>query len=151
MATDLTGNTATCSFDVVVLDTQLPVVTCPVPSNPYTTDPGECNRTMSFAANASDNCEIAQTVYSIGGDPIAFPYDFEVGTTTVAVVVTDSQGNSSACSFTVVVEDTEAPVVTCPVVINPYPADMGQCAATLNFAAERGARSGLISRQVTLR
>ena len=135
MATDLNGNTATCAFDVVVLDTQLPAVTCPVPANPYTTDPGECNRTMSFTANSSDNCEIAQTVYSVSGDVISFPYDFEVGTTTVAVAVTDFQGNSSACSFTVVVEDTEDPVISCPLVINPYPADIGQCAATLSFAA----------------
>lgn len=135
MATDLNGNTATCSFDIVVLDTQLPSVNCPVPSNPYTTDPGQCNRTMSFEVNSADNCMITETVYSVNGDAISFPYDFEVGTTTVAVAVTDIQGNSSACSFTVVVEDTEAPVVTCPLVLNPYPTNIGACSATLSFAA----------------
>lgn len=39
---------------------------------------------------------------------------FPVGITTVSYVATDANGNKSTCSFTIEIEDTEAPVLTCP-------------------------------------
>lgn len=40
--------------------------------------------------------------------------EFPVGTTTETYEVTDAAGNVSSCSFDIIVEDVEAPVVTCP-------------------------------------
>ncbi len=39
---------------------------------------------------------------------------FPVGTTTVTSTATDGAGNTATCSFTVRVNDTQAPVITCP-------------------------------------
>ena len=39
---------------------------------------------------------------------------FQKGTTTVACSVADASGNSTSCLFTVTVNDTEAPGITCP-------------------------------------
>jgi hypothetical protein len=47
--------------------------------------------------------------------------NFPLGTTTVTCTATDQSNNSSNCMFTVTVNDTTAPQVTCPqnVVVNP--------------------------------
>ena len=39
---------------------------------------------------------------------------FQKGTTSVVCSVSDASGNSASCSFTVTVNDTEAPGITCP-------------------------------------
>ncbi len=39
---------------------------------------------------------------------------FPVGPTTITYTATDMEGNSSVCSFTVIVEDTEPPTLICP-------------------------------------
>ena len=96
-------------------------------------DNGECDATLSFTATSTDNCEVASTTYSIGGNSITFPHDFGVGSTEVVVLVTDVHGNSSICAFNVLVEDTQDPVVTCPLLQNSYAADAGQCYASLSL------------------
>src|SRR6185436_19009962 len=59
---------------------------------------------------------------------------FPKGTTTVTSVATDGSGNTSTCSFTVTVNDTQAPVITCPANVTAAN-DSGQCSAVVNFAA----------------
>ncbi|HOG97104.1 MAG TPA: cohesin domain-containing protein, partial [Prolixibacteraceae bacterium] len=81
VATDANGLTAECTFDVVVIDNQAPVITCPTTGLTNNTDAGECNYTGTFTATATDNCSVSSIVYSIGGSAITFPYDFPVGTT----------------------------------------------------------------------
>lgn len=39
---------------------------------------------------------------------------FPVGITTIAYIATDAAGNTSTCSFTIEIQDTQAPVLTCP-------------------------------------
>src|SRR5262249_30210681 len=39
---------------------------------------------------------------------------FPIGTTTVTSTATDAAGNKSTCTFTVTVNDTEKPVISCP-------------------------------------
>jgi len=96
--------TATCSFKVTVVDEEKPVVTCPIPASQYHTDEGKCFASLSFAAQASDNCGVDTIEYFADGDKISFPYDFPVGDTTVQVVATDIHGNKSECTFTVTVK-----------------------------------------------
>src|SRR6185436_10614223 len=93
-ATDVAGNTGTCSFTVTVSDTQPPVASCPaniVASN----DPGQCSAVVTFAASVTDNCPGA-AIACVPASGSAFP----VGSTTVACIATDAAGNTAACGFT---------------------------------------------------
>jgi hypothetical protein len=113
-ATDPSGLTSTCSFTIVVVDNQVPVVTCPTPMASYSTVPGECSVALTFAATATDNSGGTVTlVYSIGNTPISFPYNFPVGSTTVTVTATDPSGLTATCSFNVVVLNSVPPTFTC--------------------------------------
>jgi subtilisin-like proprotein convertase family protein len=135
VATDPSNNSRSCTFAVVVNDNQNPVITCPTPSPSYNADAGECNFTTSFVANSSDNCSVQSVAYSVGGTSISFPYDFPVGSTTVTVVATDVNANTSNCTFAVVVNDNQNPAITCPVPAASYNADAGECNFTTSFAA----------------
>ncbi|MBL0016821.1 MAG: HYR domain-containing protein [Bacteroidetes bacterium] len=50
---------------------------------------------------------------------------FPAGLTSNSYTVTDGSGNTAACSFTVTVNDTEIPTITCPanVVVSNDPAN----------------------------
>lgn len=102
---DVHGNTAISSLDVTVEDNEPPA--CPVPANPYSTDPGTCYATLSFPA--TDNCGVASATYYVGGTEITFPHCFPVGTTTVDATATDIHGNTNTCAMDITVNDMEAP------------------------------------------
>ncbi|HDR50487.1 MAG TPA: T9SS type A sorting domain-containing protein [Mariniphaga anaerophila] len=57
---------------------------------------------------ATDNCPGVQVEASIPSGSF-----FPVGTTPVTLTATDAAGNTTTCTFTVTVEDNEAPVVVC--------------------------------------
>lgn len=107
-ATDDAGNASACSFNVTVKDDEAPEVTCPAAIE-VDNDPGQCGAVVTFAATASDNCP-GMTVTC---DPASGSF-FPKGDTLVTCTATDAAGNTSQCSFTVTVNDTEAPVITCP-------------------------------------
>lgn len=129
LATDGAGNTSTCSFDVIVTDTQAPVFSCPGTMN-VNADPGMCTAIVNFNAPvATDNCNVASVTQTSGNaSGTAFP----LGATTISFTATDSSGNSTVCSFNVVVSDAEAPVMTCPGTITMN-ADSGMCSAVVTF------------------
>jgi uncharacterized repeat protein (TIGR01451 family) len=108
-ATDSSGNTATCSFTVTVNDTEKPVITCPA-NVIMSTDPGQCSAVVNYPApTATDNCPgVTVTCNPPSGST------FPKGTTTVTCTATDASGNTATCSFTVTVNDTEKPTITCP-------------------------------------
>ncbi len=106
--TDECGNTSTCSFDVTVNDTEDPVVSCPADIT-VGNDPGMCDAVVTFTPTATDNCP-GVTVVSVPASGSVFP----VGTTLVTVTATDASGNTDVCTFNVTVNDTEAPVISCP-------------------------------------
>ncbi len=87
-----------------------PVIVCPsdiVANNA----PGTCGAVANFAGVAFDTED-----GNISGDIIATPPSgsvFPVGDTTVTLSVTDSDGNTSTCEFTVTVNDNEPPVAVC--------------------------------------
>lgn len=86
-----------------------PVLTCPaniVASN----DPGLCSRSVSFAAGVTGTPAPVVT-YKIGSTTITSPHVFPVGTTTVNVSAING-GGFATCSFTVTINDTEAPVIS---------------------------------------
>lgn len=130
-ATDASGNTGTCSFDVVITDTENPLfIGCPGPiisNNSF----GNCSAIVTWTPpSATDNC--AGLVVTSNYNPGA---TFPVGATTVTYTATDNVGNSSTCSFTVTVNDTEDPTfVGCPsnISVNNTP---GSCDAIVSWVA----------------
>jgi hypothetical protein len=107
-ATDAADNTATCSFNVTVNDTEPPTPHCPVDMS-VENDPGQCGAVVTYTASADDNCGAA----NIACSPASGSF-FPKGMTTVHCTATDTTGNSVNCSFTVTVEDEEAPHISCP-------------------------------------
>jgi len=62
---------------------------------------------------------------------------FPVGTTTNTFMATDASGNTNSCSFTVTVEDKEAPAINCPGNITKNN-DAGVCGAKVTYTAPVG-------------
>ena len=122
------GNTSTCSFSIEVLDEEQPMITCPEDLL-VENDPGECGAVVAYIIdNYSDNCGVAEVNMLEG---IASGEMFPVGETTLTYEVIDVHGNSTECSFSVTVEDTEAPVIlacTEDIIQNNDP---GECGATI--------------------
>ena len=140
--TDASLNTATCQIVVNVVDGEAPVVDCPTTGLTVDSDAGVCTYTATatdFLATATDECDADVTItYGIGAAGMLTDLDgqvFPLGSTTVFVTATDDAGNSSGCTFDVIVEDNEAPVVTCPTPDMSYTADAGVCTAELSFTA----------------
>ncbi|NLO01359.1 MAG: HYR domain-containing protein, partial [Bacteroidales bacterium] len=61
--------------------------------------------------NISDNCDTSLIVEQTAGLPSGS--EFPVGVTTNTFTVTDSNDNTTECTFNVTVEDNEAPTVVC--------------------------------------
>jgi hypothetical protein len=129
-ATDGSGNTATCSFTVTIVDNILPTITCP--SNiAVANDQGQCGAVVTYTLpTASDNCTGVSLSRTAG---LASGSFFPVGTSTVSYKATDAAGNEAACSFTVTVNDSELPTVTCSSSIN-VGSDPGICGAVVNYS-----------------
>src|SRR5690606_2323122 len=106
-ATDGAGNTATCSFNVTVVDTELPTITCPADLTDVSADAGSCDATgVNLGAPVvADNC----IDFTYTNDA---PASFPVGTTVVTWTVTDASNNTATCTQNVTVVDTELPTIT---------------------------------------
>ncbi|MFC1475484.1 HYR domain-containing protein [Candidatus Zixiibacteriota bacterium] len=125
-ATDAAGNTATCTFDVTIYDSEDPAPNFP-PEVVVDVDPGQCYATVDFNFSAADNCP----------GEITFVYDpasgsqFGEGTTTqVTMTTTDAAGNSVYNNFDVTVNPVPVQLAAAPTSItfnwligDPYPAD----------------------------
>ena len=161
--------TATCTFTVTVNDTQTPVITCPsgITASNAT---GLCSATVNTPnPTVADNCPgfvvtWALTGATTGTSPatgvnFVGSRSFNVGVTTVTYTIVDASGNSLSCSFTVTVNDTEAPTVTCPANITvsngagvcsasvntPNPTSNDNCGITVRTWALTGATTGASS------
>jgi len=119
--TDNSGNTNQCSYQVNVIDSELPQINC-AGNQSVNTNTGACEYTHSdnsWNATALDNCNVASITYLLSGATTGSGTSlngvvFNSGNTLVTWTATDGSGNTSECSFTVLVIDTEPPVITCP-------------------------------------
>ncbi len=129
--TDANGCTATTTGTAVVLDNVPPTISCPA-NITVGSDAGQCGAVVTYTAPiGTDNCSGATTNLTAG---LASGSLFPLGTTTVTYTVTDLFSNTASCSFTVTVNDTEAPATSgCPsnIVLN---AD-GSCGAIATWTA----------------
>jgi gliding motility-associated-like protein len=126
-ATDKAGNMVTCSFDVIVKDTESPVIACNdiVVSN----DGGKCGASITLPT-ITDNIKADNIVYN---PSLPANNYFAVGTDqTFVITASDAAGNTANCNLKVKVSDTEAPKVSnCPKDVTII-ADAGKCDAILN-------------------
>lgn len=129
--TDASGNFAECSFEVTVLDSEAPVLTCPAQLT-ATADSGACETTVTFdPPEATDNCGNATVTQTDGP---ASGSTFEVGSTEVTFTATDDAGNSANCTITIVVTDEEDPVIDCPADVS-VTLDEAECQGVITFGA----------------
>lgn len=110
--------------------------TCPVninncPSNIVVNNtPGTCGAVVTYTTPTGvDNCPGVTTTQTAG---LPSGSTFPVGTTTNIFRATDAAGNIGTCTFTVTVNDTQAPVITCPANIT-VSTPAGSCTATVNY------------------
>jgi hypothetical protein len=105
-ATDNSGNTATCSQTVIVVDTTKPTITCAGDKSV------ECGAAWTFDSPTAIDTTGTNTITVVGTTTnAACGNTFSAKRTWRA---TDVCGNFAECSQTVTVVDTTAPVITCP-------------------------------------
>jgi uncharacterized repeat protein (TIGR01451 family) len=105
-ATDTGGVSATCSFNITVLDTEPARLTCP--SNiTINAVPGQCSPVVTYPnPSVSDNCP-GTTVACVPPSGSTFP----LGSTVVNCIATNARGGQFVCSFNVTVNGAPQAVV----------------------------------------
>lgn len=154
LVTDLSGNIASCSFIVTVLDTISPEINCPVDIE-VASDSQECTAIVNYdQPTASDNCDDDITITLIDG-PVSGS-EFPVGVTTIVFEAEDESGNTTTCSFTITVTGESEPEITCPedIVIAsladscgtfveyPTPEAFDACGGDVTLTLDEGLESG---------
>jgi hypothetical protein len=114
-AKDLNSDkTGSCSYNVVVKDTTPPVFNSCPPDSSVPTVAGQSyglidwDATLLLAADAFDGVDVTPVCNAVRGVTQA-----ELGVFEVICSATDQAGNVERCLFAVVVEDEEAPDMTC--------------------------------------
>ncbi|RKH01230.1 HYR domain-containing protein [Corallococcus carmarthensis] len=157
-ATDAAGNTGQCAFTVTVRDTIAPEVGCPAPLIIEAQDP--MGARIGFSVPAPRDAVTASPLVSLSH---ASNTRFPLGMTEVVLSATDDAGNTGSCAFRITVQDTTAPVLTCPAPVRKadapaeglavdYPAALAQDAAstsTLSYSHASGAVFPVGTTQVT--
>jgi hypothetical protein len=106
---DAAGLTNQCSFQIIINDTEMPVLICPLDIVAIA-DLGQCSKTnVIYAITATDNCP-GVTATCIPPSGSTFP----VGTNTVLCTAIDAAGNATQCSFLLIINETEPPMISCP-------------------------------------
>jgi hypothetical protein len=131
VATDSSGNSNVCTFDVTVRDTQAPTINCPA-NITQPADAGQCAAVVNYSVSSSDNCGTP----TVSCNPSAGS-SFPIGTTTVSCVANDAAGNRANCSFTVQVLDTQPPAINGISVNKPvlWTPDHSMVDVTVNYTA----------------
>ncbi len=108
---DACGNSSSCVQHILVEDSTPPAITCPVDLTI------ECNTSsdplVTGTATATDNCDTSIIItFADITTAGACPQSLTISRTWNAV---DACGNSTECTQTIFVQDTVAPILTCPV------------------------------------
>lgn len=136
-ATDDCGNSSTCAQIILIDDSVAPVITCP--ANVTIECTASTMPANTGTATATDNCNNAPAVTFT--DATVAGICAQERTITRTWLATDGCGNSSTCNQTIVVNDSQAPAITCPANVtiqctaSTLPANTGSATATDNCAA----------------
>ncbi|NEN23161.1 HYR domain-containing protein [Cryomorpha ignava] len=129
-ATDLFGNTAVCTFNIIIQQADPIAITCPE-NIIIAADAGTCEAVVIYDdPETNDSCNIATTTQTAGLPSGSL---FPEGETTVAYEITDLAGNTATCSFTITIVDEEAPEITCPADIS-FTISNDECTTLLTYA-----------------
>ena len=129
--TDTSGNTAQCSFVVLVTDGNLPTISCPSSFN-VNLSSTVCNASVIYGAPVGQQqCSVTSTAQTAGyvSGAVVGP-----GTTVQQFTTTDILGRTAMCSFNVSVVDVTAPLVTCPSSII-HNTSAGLCSAVVTYGS----------------
>lgn len=108
-ATDASGNSASCSFELKIVDTAAPGLNCP--GDVVLEASGPEGAALSYdLPTPADTCDPAPNLACVPAPGTVFP----IGTSVVACTADDSAGNMIRCEFEVRVVDTTPPVLHCP-------------------------------------
>ncbi|MBK8923051.1 MAG: HYR domain-containing protein [Saprospirales bacterium] len=134
-ATDAAGNSSVCSFTVEVEDTQAPALTCPPNQVLAATCPTAQIPNYTNLVQVSDNCsgnvDMSQSIApgtTLGA--IFAPNPPTAGNQFTIVVTGDDGYNTSTCSFTVTLQDGQAPIPT----VATLPALIDSCGTLIVLA-----------------
>jgi hypothetical protein len=109
----ITAGVASALIDQVVVETETFDFACPG-NLAFNVDPGQCSRAaVDWVLPPIDGCSAGDIVCRTNGVVVTTPGTFPVGTTPVVCAITDGQGGTFNCGFTVNVTDNEAPVAQC--------------------------------------
>ncbi|MFT6782923.1 MAG: hypothetical protein ACJA1A_002861, partial [Saprospiraceae bacterium] len=126
------ANTAVCTFDIEVIDTENPVIlNCPTSGFEIAVD-DICEAILpdyTGDITADENCGPVTTTQVPAAGLVVMSGDV----TTVTITVDDQDGNSTTCTFDVTAIDEIAPMITCPADI-AMDNDAGACGAVITFA-----------------
>lgn len=121
-ATDETGNTGQCIFDITAVDLNDPMITCNILDTNIYLD-GNCEAGMldlTSTATVSDNCSAVGNI-SISQSPLAGAnLSGHLTVTPVTLTATDEAGNQATCVMTARTIDTISPSITCPAAQDQY-------------------------------
>jgi gliding motility-associated-like protein len=123
-ATDINGNSSTESFDVVVSDTEAPVIVCL--SDIAVSATSSCGANVSWDNPSVTDCsDVSLIADHSSGD------FYPIGKTTVTYTARDEAGNISSCTFEIIITDTLPPVFTnCP---SPITVSASACDAIVTW------------------
>jgi gliding motility-associated-like protein len=144
--TDTSGNTGTCITQAIPIESLNPTITCP--SGQSVNNGVSCYAllpNLTSLATVTDNC----TGYSLSQQP-APGTNLVSGTHVITITATDLAGNSSSCTTSFTIIETQAPSISCPANIstcNPLitysnPVGTDNCYFTISQTDLSGLSSG---------
>jgi len=106
-ASDVSGNKATCTTTVEVVDTLKPTVECPEPIT-VAGAADICGATVEVPVSGADLCDGSSLTFTGLDDELFGP-----GVTAVTVTATDEAGNQAMCETSVTVTGLDAFAISC--------------------------------------
>ena len=133
MATDASGNTATCSMSVVISCVPAPPLGMVCPANiALPTGAGSCNANVTSSPPTIQNGSGLETVTNDYNGMASSDGIFPHGSTTVTYQVVDGI-DMATCAFVINIEDNESPGISCPAATT-YNFPSSICPALITFA-----------------
>lgn len=114
-ATDIYGNSASCTFTVKLKDVTPPSITCP-PDQTVAAD-ADCRGVVGERrgmAIVADNCRPVSDILLVQAPGANASLVGHNDVRTVTLMANDQHGNTATCNFTVILKDVTPPSVICP-------------------------------------
>lgn len=112
IATDVNGNTDSCTTTLTVLDTVAPTLVCDtVTINLDNAGVAVVDSSTAGLYTVNDACGVVSLTLN-GGTSVTYTCA-DTGFNAINLVATDNSNNSAACAAGVIIQDVTAPVITC--------------------------------------